>query len=79
MPFPLSLFVVTSLIEIDGASSLSFIVKTPVWSSNLPFFALDKFKFNVSLFSSNESSNIATLISPVVSPAAMVKVPDVEV
>ena len=71
--------VVTSLIEIDGASSLSFIVRTPVASSKVPFFALDKFKFKVSLFSSYESSNIASFISPDVSPAAIVKVPDVAV
>ena len=64
------------MIEIDGASSLSFIVKTPVLSSKVPFLALDKFKFKVSLFSSNESCNTATLISPVVSPAAIVKVPE---
>ena len=54
-----------------------------MWSNYGLTFAeyvfLDKFRFNVSLFSSNESSNTATLISPVVSPAAIVKVPDVAV
>ena len=62
------------------ASSRSEGLKIPYGNGKeLEVQSLDKFKFKVSLFSSNESSSIETLISPVVSPAAIVKVPDVAV
>ena len=75
----LSLEVVTSLIESVGAESSSVMVSVPVASLMVAFEALESVKVAVSLFSSVESLRIGTVKVPVVSPAAMVKVPLVAV
>ena len=70
---------VTSLIEMVGASSSSVMVSVPVASLMVAFEALDSVSVAVSLFSSSESLRTGTVKVPVVSPAAMVRVPLVAV
>ena len=75
----LSSDVETSLIDKDGGSSSSVIVKVPVESLIVAFEALDKVIVTVSFASSNESANTVIPIVPVVLPALIVNVPLVDV
>ena len=74
-----SLDVVTSAIESVGALSSSAMVKVAVSSEKVELVALERVKVAVSLLSSVESARMGTLKVPEVSPAEMVREPDVEV
>ena len=74
-----SLDVVTSAMESVGALSSSAMVSVAVSSEKVELVALERVKVAVSLFSSVESARIGTLKVPEVSPAEMVREPDVEV
>ena len=74
-----SLDVVTSATESVGALSSSAMVSVAVSSEKVELVALERVKVAVSLVSSVESARIGTLKVPEVSPAEMVRDPDVEV
>ena len=71
--------VVTSAMESVGALSSSAMVSVAVSSEKVELVALERVKVAVSLFSSVESARIGTLKVPEVSPAEMVREPEVEV
>ena len=71
--------VVTSATESVGALSSSAMVRVAVSSEKVELVALERVKVAVSLVSSVESARIGTLKVPEVSPAEMVRDPDVEV
>ena len=75
----LSSEVVTSAIDSEGASSSSVMVSVAAESLMVALEALESVKVAVSLFSSSESLRTGTVKVPVVSPAAMVRVPLVAV
>ena len=75
----LSSEVVTSAIDIEGASSSSVMVSVAAASLIVALEAPDKVSVAVSLFSSVESPRIGTVKVPVVEPAEIVKVPLVAV
>ena len=68
-----------SIANVLDASSSSVIVKVAVSSEKVELVALERVKVAVSLVSSVESARIGTLKVPEVSPAEMVREPDVEV
>ena len=68
-----------SMANVLDASSSSVIVKVAVSSEKVELVALERVMVAVSLFSSVESARIGTLKVPEVSPAEMVRDPDVEV
>ena len=74
-----SLEVVTSAIDSVGALSSSAMVSVAVSSEKVELVALERVKVAVSLFSSVESARMGTLKVPEVSPAEMVREPEVEV
>ena len=71
--------VVTSAMDSVGALSSSAMVKVAVSSEKVELVALERVKVAVSLFSSVESARIGTLKVPEVSPAEIVREPEVEV
>ena len=74
-----SLEVVTSATESVGALSSSAMVKVAVSSEKVELVALERVIVAVSLLSSVESARMGTLKVPEVSPAEIVRDPDVEV
>ena len=68
-----------SIANVLDASSSSVIVKVAVSSEKVELVALERVMVAVSLFSSVESARIGTLKVPEVSPAEIVRDPDVEV
>ena len=68
-----------SIDNVLEASSSSVIVKVAVLSEKVELVALESVIVAVSLFSSVESARIGTLKVPEVSPAEIVRDPDVEV
>ena len=68
-----------SMANVLDASSSSVIVKVAVSSEKVELVALERVMVAVSLFSSVESARIGTLKVPEVSPAEIVRDPDVEV
>ena len=68
-----------SIANVLDASSSSVIVKVAVSSEKVELVALERVKVAVSLVSSVESARIGTLKVPEVSPAEIVRDPDVEV
>ena len=74
-----SLEVVTSAIDSVGALSSSAMVSVAVSSEKVELVALERVMVAVSLVSSVESAKMGTLKVPEVSPAEMVREPDVEV
>ena len=68
-----------SIANVLDASSSSVIVKVAVSSEKVELVALVRVIVAVSLFSSVESARIGTLKVPDVSPAEIVRDPDVEV
>ena len=68
-----------SMANVLDASSSSVIVKVAVSSEKVELVALERVKVAVSLVSSVESARMGTLKVPEVSPAEMVREPDVEV
>ena len=69
----------TSAIERVGGSSSSVIVKIAESSKKEELVALERVIFTVSLFSSSESESTGILKEPEVSPAEIIKEPDVAV
>ena len=74
-----SLDVVTSAIDSVGALSSSAMVRVAVSSEKVELVALERVMVAVSLVSSVESARMGTLKVPEVSPAEMVREPEVEV
>ena len=74
-----SLEVVTSAIDSVGALSSSAMVRVAVSSEKVELVALVRVMVAVSLVSSVESARMGTLKVPEVSPAEIVREPDVEV
>ena len=68
-----------SIANVLDASSSSVIVKVAVSSEKVELVALERVMVAVSLFSSVESARMGTLKVPEVSPAEMVREPEVEV
>ena len=68
-----------SIANVLDASSSSVIVKVAVSSEKVELVALERVMVAVSLFSSVESARMGTLKVPEVSPAEIVREPDVEV
>ena len=68
-----------SIANVLDASSSSVIVKVAVSSEKVELVALERVMVAVSLLSSVESARMGTLKVPEVSPAEMVREPDVEV
>ena len=68
-----------SMANVLDASSSSVIVKVAVSSEKVELVALERVMVAVSLLSSVESARMGTLKVPEVSPAEMVREPDVEV
>ena len=68
-----------SMANVLDASSSSVIVKVAVSSEKVELVALERVMVAVSLLSSVESARMGTLKVPEVSPAEMVRDPDVEV
>ena len=74
-----SLEVVTSAIDSVGALSSSAMVSVAVSSEKVELVALERVMVAVSVVSAVESARMGTLKVPEVSPAEMVREPDVEV
>ena len=68
-----------SIANVLDASSSSVIVKVAVSSEKVELVALERVKVAVSLVSSVESARMGTLKVPEVSPAEIVREPEVEV
>ena len=68
-----------SIANVLDVSSSSVIVKVAVSSEKVELVALERVMVAVSLFSSVESARMGTLKVPEVSPAEIVRDPDVEV